>query len=1014
MFESPISLPGSAWGGGQGIAAPAKYNPHLWSADELRAIFVVRQRELADILAALRATPAASVPQHMLITGQRGMGKSTLLQRVALGVAEDAQLNQHWLALRFPEEQYTVSTPGELWSNVIGALADTLERQGLPIEALDLELLKLGQMPQAQREEAALAWLETWCLQQHKRLLLLMDSTDLLFSNLAGSAANKRGKTRDGDASALWRVRKVLLHAPHFFWLGGSYQPLEAEGLYCDAFLDFFHLIELRPLSAEEMQSAMLALARTFGSGRGLTGDAAEQEVKRMLDTRPERLRAMRQLTGGNPRTTITLYELFAAGGQESVRSDLERLLDVMTPLYKAKLEILADQMRKVLAHVMENWAPITAKGLADVSGIKVSLVSTQLLRLEQEGLVEKVSLSGKKRQGYQVAERFFNIWYLMRNAPRSARARVGWLVEFMRLWYSGGELQDIAKSRYLAHRDGSYCDFAELEYSRAVVRAMPKAARERQHLDWAVFKHARQSAALADLYDLQGDDADYSTPDAYLARLDKVRADLMAIQLKEPEKSAWVRRVMSALTLTLAEKEELAEICQAMTAEGLAKVRQDLQGHHDWFVARYCADGIVQLEQAIEQGDFFPDCPDLQLALTQIETCFSTQPHAYAASVDLLGKYQTGLAVEMACKRALDLLPNTARLWYCLAWQIQPDNMRSREAEAAYRKAIELDATVAGYWLDFGKFLHYQTNRFEEAESAYRQAIELQVNWARPWCAMGNLLWQKTNRYAEAEAAFRQAIELDTDWAEPWVGLGDVLHSKTSRYEEAEAAYREGIKRDANWVWIWGSLGNLLHYQTNRYEEAEAAYRQAIALATNGKENPAPFWNVLGELLQNKLKRFDEAEAAYRSAIQYDEADPTLHANLGRLLAKLQRNDEASQQYRLAVRHATGTDRNIVLQAHCYLSNSDLALQALDALAEQASKAEGDAFAQLREQCYELHSIALGNSLRDLMARSSYAGFLQPFILALGAANGDSDALQDAPAEVRSLAEDILLQMNT
>jgi tetratricopeptide (TPR) repeat protein len=870
MSESNVVVAGTVWGGGQGIAATAKYNPHLWSAEELRAIFVVRQRELASILEAVRAVPVGGVPQHMLITGQRGMGKSTLLQRVALAVAEDAQVNQTWLALRFPEEQYTVSTPGELWSNVIGALADTLERQGVPIEAIDFELVKLGQVPQAQREELALAWLEQWCQQHQKRLLLLMDSTDLLFSNLASAAANKRGNAPDGGASALWRVRKVLLHSPHFFWLGGSYQPLEADGLYSDAFLDFFQLIELRPLTLPEMQTAILALARTFGVGRGLLGEPAEQEIKRMLAERPERLRAIRQLTGGNPRTTVTVYELFVAGGQESVRSDLERMLDVMTPLYKAKLETLADQMRKILVHVMESWAPISAKGLADVSGIAVGVVSTQLVRLEQEGLVEKVCLRGKKRQGYQVVERFFNIWYLMRNAPRNARVRMGWLVSFMHLWYGKGELQDIAKSRRLAHRNGTYSDFAELEYSHTVVRTMPKIAQERQYLDWAVFKHGRKSAVLVDLFDQHGDDSDYSTPDNYLARLDSVRIGLRNVQLDEPEKSVWVREVMASLYLTLAKKEKLAKACQEMSEEQIAAVRQNVQDQRGVLISWYGEEGISLLERAIENGDFFPDCPDLQLALIQIETCFSALPGAFAASIDLLTCYQVGDAVELACKKAIEVARHPARLWY----------------------------------------------------------------------ALGRVIFRSNKRHGEVEAAFRKAIELSPKWARPWEGVAILLKDKLNRYEDAEVACRNGIK--------------------------------------------------------------------------YGDANPLLHANLGRLMARLKRGNEATEQYRLTLETASNEDQNIRLQAHCWLGNNDLALQALDALAEPASKAEGDAFEQLREQCYEIHTIGQGNTLRELMERSTWAGFLQPFALALCAANGEGDALLDAPAEIRSLAEEILLQITS
>lgn len=454
MSETPSIPTASSWGHRAGIAATAKYNPHLWSADELRAIFVARQRELATILEVLRSAAPDVAPQHLLITGQRGMGKSTLLQRVALAVEDEAELHQAWLPLRFPEEQYTVSTPAELWSNVIGALGDALERHEQPTVEVDAELAHLMNLPKEQREEAALTWIKQWCETHHQRLLLLIDSTDLLFANLAGGDANKRGVKQDGGASALWRVRKALLHSPHLLWLGGSYQPLEAHGLYSDAFLDFFQLIELRPLSLAEMQTAIQAMARVFGAGRGLLGDEAEAEVKRVLTTRPERLRAMRQLTGGNPRTTVMLYELFAAGGRDNVRADLERLLDAMTPLYKARLEVLADQPRKVIAHVMEHWAPITAKTLARAAALPMGSISAQLARLEQEGLIEKTTLSGTKRFGYQCSERFFNIWYLMRNAPRGARARVGWLVEFMRLWYSNDELQGLTQSREATETD--------------------------------------------------------------------------------------------------------------------------------------------------------------------------------------------------------------------------------------------------------------------------------------------------------------------------------------------------------------------------------------------------------------------------------------------------------------------------------------------------------------------------------------------------------------------------------
>jgi Flp pilus assembly protein TadD len=1208
MSDTPQTTTGSNWANRSGIAATAKYNPHLWSADELRAIFVARQRELETILQVLRTTAPASAPQHLLITGQRGMGKSTLLQRVALAVEDDPGLQSEWLPLRFPEEQYTVSTPAELWTNVIGALADVQERLGKATSEIDAELAQLAHLSAGEREAASLNWIRQWCENHKKRLLLLMDSTDLLFANLAGGDANKRSAKKDGGASALWRVRRALLHAPHFFWLGGSYQPLEANGLYSDAFLDFFQLVELRPLTLVEMQTAIQAMARVFGAGRGLQGDDAEDEVKRLLDARPERLRAMRQLTGGNPRTTVMLYELFAAGGRDSIRADLERLLDAMTPLYKARLEVLADQPRKVFAHVMEHWAPISAKALAQVAHLTVGTVSTQLTRLEQEGLVEKTALGGTKRSGFQASERFFNIWYLMRNAPRGARSRVGSLVAFMQLWYSKDELQDLARVRWEEHRGGMHCDGPELEYSRAIARAMPRDAQNRRQLDWVVFQQARRGAAFNDLFDLQGEDVDYSTPESYLQRLETLRGALNLTPIAADERSAWVHEVVRALHLTLPEKEELAKECEAASMAKIADIRSRLSERRDSLIFNYGLESVEQVEAAVANDRFFPDCPDSALALTQMLECFEAHPAAFVVALGRLANRRSDAPVETACRKAMEFAPESSRPWNCLGdllskldrneeaeaafrkaieldpkparpWGYLGDLLnkldRNEEAEAAYRKAIELDPKSArpwGYlgdllskldrneeaeaayrkaieldpkWADAWRVLGFllgkldrieaaeaafrkaidldpkratswdylgdllgQLDRDDEAEAAYRKAIDLDPKWVVPWHDLGHL-FDRLGRNEEAEAAYRKAIDLDPKWAASWDYLGDLL-GQLDRNEEAEAAYRKAIDLDPKWVVPWHDLGHLfgrlnrnegaeaayrkaidldpkratswdylghlfgrlnrneeaeaayrkaidldpkwatswsylgdLFGRLNRNEEAEAAYRQAIDLGPKwagpwrdlghlfGRLNRneeaeaayrkaidlSPKWaaplTALGNLLQDRFKRYDPAEEAYRKAIECDRTNPFPVANLARLLALAKRNDEASKLYRQSLELADTRDNNLRLQAHCWLGNADLAMQALDALAELASENSGSAFYKLREQCFECHAIGLTKTLVNLMERSRFTDFLQPFALALRAASGEKDALLDVAVEVRGMAEEVLQQIN-
>jgi hypothetical protein len=85
-------------------------------------------------------------------------------------------------------------------------------------------------------------------------------------------------------ATPLWRLRKTLSHQPGIFWIGASYQALEAQHHYHDAFRDFFALYELRPLGVDQMRQALLALARVFGiDGPPVAAAASPMAMSRSL-----------------------------------------------------------------------------------------------------------------------------------------------------------------------------------------------------------------------------------------------------------------------------------------------------------------------------------------------------------------------------------------------------------------------------------------------------------------------------------------------------------------------------------------------------------------------------------------------------------------------------------------------------------------------------------------------------------------------------------------------------------
>lgn len=787
------------------IGNPMKYNPQLWSKDELRNIFVTRHHELDDIVQRIRDAASGQTVQHVLITGARGMGKSTLLNRVALAVHDDAGLSAQWLPLRMPEEQYTVAQLGEFWLNVLDILADTLEQnqQHDQADRLDQAVAELKPLAAEAQANAARDLLLDWCRQQQKRLLLLVDGTDMLFNSL-----NSGAKT-GSDHSQLWSLRKTLMQNPELFWLGASYQALEAHQQYSEAFHDFFEVVELRPLSLQDMRHALLALAETFGVAQQAPGPEARAAMQATLDAQPERLQTLRHISGGNPRTTVILFELFAQGGQADIHADLKVLLDNLTPHYKARMENhLAEQPRKIMAHIMEHWRPIGLGELAEISGIANTTLSGQLKRLEQDGYIEKTKLPGTRRSGYQASERLFNIWHLMRNAPRRVRQKLGWLIEFMRLWYSSQELSGLAGQRLHAHRNGQLLRDSDLEVSLAYAAALPEGSRERYQLEHSVFLAARQLAArrqqainqaIPGLLELDGCDSHYQTAEDYEQRfqaLDNL-LDACPHPKTEQERKKWRLLIKQCVSLSLEEKLSIAENCKTFSEPVYRRLKQTFEDEVELWENEWGVEAAQKMFNAVADCQFFPDCPDAELTFRQIISLF---------------EYQAEL-IEWSAEMLRDKKPNNPWL------------------ENIYRLWADTDSENSRPWFYLGNLLQFHLKCYDQAEQAYRKAIELDADYAAPWYNLGNLLQDHLKRYDEAEQAYHKAIELDADYAAPWNGLGNLLQDHMQRYQDAELAYQQAEKLAPNDPYPYANHARLAVTQQSA-ETAATLFRKTARLA--------------------------------------------------------------------------------------------------------------------------------------------------------------------------------------
>lgn len=396
----------------------AVYNPHLLSKSELVDLFSVRTEMLELLLEDLTHCKAGQVPQHHLILGQRGMGKTMLLRRLSFAIEDDPKLSKVWLPLTFPEEQYNVGGLSDFWFNCIDALGDTLDARGDAdaAEDIDNKVDALQSLEEGERVREALALLVKISSHLKMRFVLLVDNVDLILDRIT---------------SQDWALREVLSEESAILLIGASSSAMETTYKYGRTFYEFFQIHELSGLSLGATSHLLSRYAERWEN----------EEVLRVVRREPERIRTLHTLTGGNPRTLTLLYNILARGLDGDVRTDLENLLDLCTPLYKARLEALPPQQQRVVHALADHWHPATAARVSEDLRMDVKVVSSQLTRLVRDGVVEKVPLGPKSKTGFQVAERFFNIWYLMRTTRR-ARRRLIWLVEFLRMFYNPVQLR--------------------------------------------------------------------------------------------------------------------------------------------------------------------------------------------------------------------------------------------------------------------------------------------------------------------------------------------------------------------------------------------------------------------------------------------------------------------------------------------------------------------------------------------------------------------------------------------
>jgi len=690
-----------------------KYNPGLLRDEELIRSFVVRFRDFEWVLEVISSNTTLQANQHVLVVGPRGSGKTTLVRRVAMEVKSNPDLSRAWHPIIFSEETYSVSSPGEFW---LEAILQIYNDSGDPRWKQIHDALS-KETDDASLRESALGQVLEYADHLGKKLILVVENLNMLLAQLQ----------TNGD----WELRHTLLNESRIMLLGTATTKFSELENVDRAWYELFTAHELKPLNTKDSVTLWKSYTGTKVPFR--------------------QVQALRILTGGNPRLFRILSDFVINASFHELMENLTHLIDEHTEYFKSSLDSLSALERKVFVALLERWDPSDARQIATAARLDVSKTSALLHRLVEKGRVVTVSVLGSKRR-YQVAERLFNIYYLMRRRGRPAD-RVRAFVRFMVQFYREDSLVEMVagiareacllgpdqrQDHYSAYTEVLGCGLDSQLCSKILGRTQPEFFQD---------KHApRPVRRLAEIVDLP----EMTTISEVAEMLQK------AIRLRPGDSE--LRVLLGRIT-----------------------------------------------EQRPESGSGFP----LQSSRPSAD---DARVWVWLAEkLHDLGLFEDAYA---ATEKAVATDPNNAAAWFrrgeLLFFHMSKDEEErftsaEKEGEAALRKAAELDARNA---LVHGVLAALLRGRGEldGAEKEVKKALELDQNSGDHWAEFGAIKLRQHD-FPEAEKALRRALQFDDESVFTWGELGLLLSHHDERTTEAIAAFQHALSIDEKDWFAWSYL---------------------------------------------------------------------------------------------------------------------------------------------------------------------------------------------------------------
>lgn len=226
------------------------------------------------------------------------------------------------------------------------------------------------------------------------------------------------------------------------------------------------------------------------------------------------------------------------------------------------------------------------------------------------------------------------------------------------------------------------------------------------------------------------------------------------------------------------------------------------------------------------------------------------------------------------------------------LSLELDHENNRA-EIRDVLQLAIRLDPDNFYVWGEFGAWL-LGVQRLDEAEAHLKKAIDLAPQDATNYELL-SLCHSNQKRHGEALATALRAVELQPKEARLWRRLG-TAHLELGQYGDAIRCQQQAVQLSPSEAESWRCLGNAFSWN-NEYVEAIRCFRKGLEFETTvGLLRPIAWCFFM-------LNDFESSESYFLSVIELDSEDPDARNGLACVWMMRGQNQKAASEFERALR---------------------------------------------------------------------------------------------------------------